>query len=152
MLASFPVMVFAYTCHQNVKFSFFQIVVRDICMIQTLTFTLQMFSVLNEINNNSHFQTTGVIIASIGTACMTYVLVGITGYLSFGDNIKGNIVSMCMLRLSLLTVPRDYTVGEEDMLTSNRRPICDLHYRPCRYCHPCHVLLPFTSPPLPCLH
>ena len=62
-----------------------------------------MFSVLNEINNNSHFHTTTAIIASIGTACMTYVLVGITGYLSFGDNIQGNIISMCM---SILTSPR----------------------------------------------
>ena len=58
-----------------------------------------MFSVLNEINNNSHFHTTTVIIASIGTACMTYVLVAITGYLSFGDNIQGNIISMCMSSL-----------------------------------------------------
>lgn len=69
-----------------------------------LILALQMFSVLNEINDNSHFQTTTVIIASIGTACMTYVLVGITGYLSFGDNIKGNIVSMCMLLLNCFVI------------------------------------------------
>ncbi|KAF2656434.1 hypothetical protein K491DRAFT_596931 [Lophiostoma macrostomum CBS 122681] len=69
-LASFPVIVFAYTCHQN------------------------MFSILNEISDNSHFRTTSVIFASIGSACVLYILTGITGYLSFGDNIKGNIVSM----------------------------------------------------------
>jgi amino acid permease len=69
-LAAFPVIVFAYTCHQN------------------------MFSILNEIANNSHFRTTSVIFASIGGACMLYILTGITGYLSYGDNIKGNIVSM----------------------------------------------------------
>ncbi len=69
-LAAFPVIVFAYTCHQN------------------------MFSILNEIANNSHFQTTTVIFASIGGACALYILTGITGYLSYGDNIKGNIVSM----------------------------------------------------------
>lgn len=69
-LASFPVMVFAYTCHQN------------------------MFSVLNEISNNSHFRTTGAIFASAGSACATYILVAVTGYLSFGDNIQGNIVGM----------------------------------------------------------
>lgn len=75
-LANLPVIVFAYTCHQN------------------------MFSILNEIKNNSHFRTTAVVIASIGTACSTYILVAITGYLSYGSNVKGNIVSMCMSPLS----------------------------------------------------
>jgi amino acid permease len=53
-----------------------------------------MFSILNEIADNSHFRTTGVIFASIGSACALYILTGITGYLSYGDNITGNIVSM----------------------------------------------------------
>lgn len=69
-LAAFPVIVFAYTCHQN------------------------MFSILNEIADNSHFRTTTVIFASIGGACALYILTGITGYLSYGDNITGNIISM----------------------------------------------------------
>lgn len=69
-LAAFPVIVFAYTCHQN------------------------MFSILNEIADNSPFRTTSVIGASIGGACALYILTGITGYLSYGDNIRGNIVSM----------------------------------------------------------
>jgi amino acid permease len=53
-----------------------------------------MFSILNEIADNSHFRTTSVIFASIGGACSLYILTGITGYLSYGDNIRGNIVSM----------------------------------------------------------
>lgn len=53
-----------------------------------------MFSILNEISDNSHFRTTSVVVASIGSACALYILTGITGYLSYGDNIKGNIVSM----------------------------------------------------------
>ncbi|KAF2454158.1 transmembrane amino acid transporter protein-domain-containing protein [Lineolata rhizophorae] len=69
-LASFPVIVFAYTCHQN------------------------MFSILNEIANNSHLRTSLVVAASIGTAASLYIFVAITGYLSYGDNIGGNIVSM----------------------------------------------------------
>ncbi|KUL92468.1 hypothetical protein ZTR_02558 [Talaromyces verruculosus] len=69
-LSSFPVIVFAYTCHQN------------------------MFSILNEISDNSHFQTTSVVFASIGSAASIYILVAITGYLSFGNNIGGNIVGM----------------------------------------------------------
>ena len=68
-LSSFPVIVFAYTCHQN------------------------MFSILNEISNNSHFRTTMVVFASIGTAAAIYILVAITGYLSFGNEVGGNIVA-----------------------------------------------------------
>lgn len=56
-----------------------------------------MFSVLNEIQNNSQFRTTSVVFASIGTASFLYVLVAITGYLSFGNAIAGNIVGMCRL-------------------------------------------------------
>lgn len=68
-LSSFPVIVFAYTCHQN------------------------MFSILNEISNNSHFRTTSVVVASIGIAAFIYILVAITGYLSFGNELGGNIVA-----------------------------------------------------------
>lgn len=53
-----------------------------------------MFSILNEIADNSHFRTTSVILASIGCACGLYILTGITGYLTYGENITGNIVSM----------------------------------------------------------
>ncbi|KAK4991935.1 hypothetical protein LTR66_006425 [Elasticomyces elasticus] len=68
-LSSFPVIVFAYTCHQN------------------------MFSILNEIKDNSPLRTTSVVTASIGSAGAIYVLVAITGYLSFGNNVAGNIVA-----------------------------------------------------------
>jgi len=68
-LSSFPVIVFAYTCHQN------------------------MFSILNEIKDNSPFRTTSVVTASIGSAGSIYLLVAITGYLSFGNNVAGNIVA-----------------------------------------------------------
>ncbi|KAI0425656.1 transmembrane amino acid transporter [Xylaria sp. FL1042] len=69
-LASLPVVIFAYTCHQN------------------------MFSILNEIKSNSPKSILGVISTSIGSAAGVYVLVSITGYLSFGNDITGNIVSM----------------------------------------------------------
>lgn len=68
-LSSFPVIVFAYTCHQN------------------------MFSILNEISNNSHFRTTSVALASNGSAAAIYILVAITGYISFGNDIGGNIIA-----------------------------------------------------------
>lgn len=53
-----------------------------------------MFSILNEIGNNSHFRTTAVVFASAGSAAATYILVAITGYLSFGNSVGGNIVGM----------------------------------------------------------
>lgn len=55
----------------------------------------QMFSILNEISNNSQFRTTSVVFASVGVAGFIYILVAITGYLSFGNAVSGNIVGMC---------------------------------------------------------
>ncbi|KAK0725897.1 putative transporter protein [Lasiosphaeris hirsuta] len=69
-LSSLPVVIFAYTCHQN------------------------MFSILNEIKDNSPLSIVGVIGGSIGSAASVYILVAITGYLTFGDNVRGNIVEM----------------------------------------------------------
>ena len=56
-----------------------------------------MFSILNEIGNNSQFRTTAVVVASIGVSAFLYVLVAITGYLSFGNSVGGNVVAMCKL-------------------------------------------------------
>lgn len=56
---------------------------------------MQMFSILNEMKDNSPFKTTSVVGASIGSAFSMYVLVAITGYLSFGNHVSGNIVGMC---------------------------------------------------------
>lgn len=68
-LTSFPVMVFAYTCHQN------------------------MFSVVNEIRDNAPSNLLAVVSTSNGTAATLYVLVAITGYLTFGNGVGGNIVA-----------------------------------------------------------
>ncbi|CAN8100517.1 unnamed protein product [Discula destructiva] len=69
-LSSLPVVVFAYTCHQN------------------------MFSVINEIKDYTPGSLVGVISSSIGSASSIYLLVAITGYLTFGNDVLGNIVSM----------------------------------------------------------
>lgn len=69
-LSALPVIVFAYTCHQN------------------------MFSIVNEIKDNRPKVVTSVIGASIGSACTIYIIVAITGYLSFGNNVAGNIIGM----------------------------------------------------------
>ena len=56
-----------------------------------------MFSTLNEIGNNSNFRTTTAVVASIGSAAFLYLLISITGYLSFGNAVGGNIIAMCKL-------------------------------------------------------
>jgi amino acid permease len=54
-----------------------------------------MFSILNEIKDGSPASVMRVITSSIGSAASIYILVAITGYLTFGNYIAGNIVSMC---------------------------------------------------------
>ncbi|KAH7126247.1 transmembrane amino acid transporter protein-domain-containing protein [Dactylonectria estremocensis] len=70
MFSALPVVVFAYTCHQN------------------------MFSILNELKDNSPSSILGVIGISIGSAASIYTLVAVTGYITFGNAVVGNIVSM----------------------------------------------------------
>ncbi|KAH7037264.1 transmembrane amino acid transporter protein-domain-containing protein [Microdochium trichocladiopsis] len=67
-LSSLPVVVFAYTCHQN------------------------MFSILNELDQNTPARIMGVISSSIGSAAGVYCLVAVTGYLTFGNDVASNIV------------------------------------------------------------
>ena len=89
-LSTFPVVVFAYTCHQNVGYNIHPFKVSEEILIW-----IQMFSILNEIENNSHRSTTSVISVTIGTSVFVYILVAMTGYLSYGSNVNGNIISMC---------------------------------------------------------
>ena len=60
-----------------------------------------MFSILNEVGNNSQFRTTAVVFASIGVAGFIYILVAVTGYLSFGNAVSGNIVGMCKHKMPM---------------------------------------------------
>ncbi|CCH47131.1 Vacuolar amino acid transporter 5 [Wickerhamomyces ciferrii] len=68
IFASFPIFVFAYTCHQN------------------------MFSLVNELDDKSNKNINKVIGSAIGIAMTLYILVGVTGYLSFGDNVEPNVI------------------------------------------------------------
>ncbi|KAM7187157.1 Transmembrane amino acid transporter domain containing protein [Naviculisporaceae sp. PSN 640] len=69
-LSSLPLMIFGYTCHQN------------------------MFSIVNEIKDNSPKSLLTVIASSIGSAAAIYILVALTGYFTFGSNIQPNIIAM----------------------------------------------------------
>ncbi|MCP8717282.1 MAG: amino acid transporter [Asgard group archaeon] len=74
-LSSFPIFVFAYTCHQN------------------------MFAIINELKpsdkDGSQTRQSNLIIRnSITTACISYLVVGIFGYLTFGNSVNANIITM----------------------------------------------------------
>lgn len=68
VISALPVVVFAFTCHQN------------------------MFSVLNELTYISESRVRKIIGLSVGTAAIFYMAVGLCGYLSFGENVGGNII------------------------------------------------------------
>lgn len=74
-LLSFPIFVFAYTCHQN------------------------MFAIINELAPSETEglptrQANIIIRNAIVTACAAYLVVGIVGYLTFGSDVNGNIITM----------------------------------------------------------
>lgn len=99
-----------------------------------------MFSILNEIEDNSPFKTTSVVLASIGSSGSIYLLVAITGYLTFGDNVAGNIVAQCKLVGTILCFPA---------LTDSRYSFSRFNNRQSSNRCACHVLIPFASSPLP---
>ena len=66
----FPVFVFAFTCAQN------------------------MLPVYNELFNNVEGRVNTAIGSSIGTGGIVYLIVGVLGYISFGNNVGDNIIAM----------------------------------------------------------
>ncbi|ORZ05612.1 transmembrane amino acid transporter protein-domain-containing protein [Absidia repens] len=64
-----PVFVFAFTCHQNI------------------------FSVYNELQDNSQRVVNKTIGISIGPSMFIYEVIAILGYLSFGKDVSGNVIS-----------------------------------------------------------
>lgn len=60
--------------------------------------TNQMFSILNEVSDYSPGNVVSIVGGSIGSAASIYILVAITGYFTFGNEVTGNIVSMCKSR------------------------------------------------------
>ncbi len=70
LLTTFPIIVFAYTGHQN------------------------MFSIINELKDKSSSNIEKIIKTSMSISGFLYLLVGILGYLSFGDNVGENVIAM----------------------------------------------------------
>lgn len=69
-VSAFPVQVFAFTCSQN------------------------LFPIFNEVSNNSQRRMNIVIATSIGSATLTYEIIAVFGYLTFGSKVGANIIAM----------------------------------------------------------
>ncbi|SMN21301.1 similar to Saccharomyces cerevisiae YER119C AVT6 Vacuolar aspartate and glutamate exporter [Maudiozyma saulgeensis] len=75
-LTTLPIFIFAYTCHHN------------------------MFSVINEQKDNSFKNVKYIAMSSMLLAYILYFLIGSAGYLTFGDNIVGNVITLYPISLS----------------------------------------------------
>lgn len=88
-----------------------------------------MFPIINELADNSPARTASLIGTSVGSSGFIYLLVAITGYFSFGDNVSGNIIGMCTLNkvisspLILVLIPLRSTFNSLDNMPSRNRPV-----------------------------
>ncbi|KAI5123504.1 hypothetical protein M0805_006664 [Coniferiporia weirii] len=69
-ISTFPVQVFAFTCAQN------------------------LFPIFNELATNTQKRMNIVIGSSIGSATLTYEIIAVFGYLTFGSKVGANIIAM----------------------------------------------------------
>jgi len=69
-VSTFPVQVFAFTCAQN------------------------LFPIYNELQTNNQARMNTVIGGSIGAATLTYEVIAVFGYLTFGSKVGPNIIAM----------------------------------------------------------
>jgi len=69
-VSTFPVQVFAFTCSQN------------------------LFPIYNELKSNTQERMNIVIGSSIGSAILTYEVIAVFGYLTFGSKVGANIIAM----------------------------------------------------------
>jgi amino acid permease len=82
-VSTFPIQVFAFTCAQNVTSIFFT------RMIQLLYLTDgQLFPIFNELKTNSQERMNIVIGTAIGSATVTYEIIAVFGYLTFGSHVR----------------------------------------------------------------
>ncbi|KAJ3989322.1 transmembrane amino acid transporter protein-domain-containing protein [Lentinula detonsa] len=69
-VSTFPVQVFAFTCAQN------------------------LFPIYNEVKSNTQPRMNIIIGSAIGSATLTYEVIAVFGYLTFGTNVGANIIAM----------------------------------------------------------
>ncbi|KAH8079910.1 transmembrane amino acid transporter protein-domain-containing protein, partial [Filobasidium floriforme] len=102
-LGSFPIQIFAYTCAQNI------------------------FACFNELKFNTQARMNKVITVSIGSAAITYEVLGIVGYLTFGQGVSSNVIAMYPWTSVIIAIGRLGIV----LLSALSYP---LQAHPCRAC------------------
>jgi amino acid permease len=118
-VSNFPVQVFAFTCAQN------------------------LFPIYNELKNNSQARMNIVIGGSIGAATLTYEIIAVFGYLTFGSKVGPNIIAMYPSTTLFVAIGQLAIV----ILVLFSYP---LQVHPCRNCldkvfHPDHVVVPVKN-------
>ncbi|KAJ9066538.1 hypothetical protein DSO57_1008476 [Entomophthora muscae] len=68
--SGFPILLYAFSCHENI------------------------FSVYNELLDNSAFNLCLIVNGAIGSSVLVYAVVGILGYLTYGSKVCPNILAM----------------------------------------------------------
>ncbi|KAG6910013.1 hypothetical protein DXG01_013735 [Tephrocybe rancida] len=91
-VSTFPIQVFAFTCAQNV--GRFRVSSRRDLMVLTAVIVMQLFPLYNEVKANTQARMNIVIGGSIGSAIVTYEIIAVLGYLTFGSKVGANIVAM----------------------------------------------------------
>lgn len=80
-ISTFPIQVFAYTCAQNVS-------ILSVLCVSYAHFWLQLFPIYNELASNTQERMNIVIGSSIGGAAVTYEIIAVFGYLTFGTKVR----------------------------------------------------------------
>ncbi|KAG6866587.1 hypothetical protein C0991_002075 [Blastosporella zonata] len=88
-VATFPIQVFAFTCAQNVGLSQW---IRGTALL--ICVLVQIFPLYNEVKSNTQARMNTIIGGSIGSAIITYEVIAVFGYLTFGSKVGANIVAM----------------------------------------------------------
>ncbi|KAF9525338.1 transmembrane amino acid transporter protein-domain-containing protein [Crepidotus variabilis] len=112
-VSTFPVQVFAFTCSQN------------------------LFPIYNELKSNTQGRMNTIIGGSIGTATLTYLIIAVFGYLTFGSQVEANIIAMYPSTSLFIAIGQLAIV----ILVMFSYP---LQVHPCRHCldkvfHPEHL-------------
>lgn len=108
-LRKFPIILFAYTCSQNI------------------------IPIYNELYNSTLERTSIVTFTSIFSSAFVYLFVGLTGYFTFGSNVSDNVIAMypdkslfvglgklCVVLLALTSYPMQLHPSRASLLSLSR--------------------------------
>ena len=144
-LSSFPVIVFAYTCHQNVR-SKYQTTNSRYPYLTIPSRRCSQYSMKSPTTPTSVPPASSFLASARQVSC--------TSSSPLRDTFPLGMLSPATLSACVRSSPRLDSIQffEQPMLKhSNRSSLSRFHHWQSCHRHPRHVLLPSSSPPLPCL-